>query len=220
MKWLCLICAAASLLAAACTTTPTTPSVWTGNEVREQLLATNLNHPTGGNTGRLTRWRLPIAVNANNIARAAIALDRYEQWSGGVIRFTRVSGTPANGFLFVEGGAKDADNSPGCAHVTDQPEGSDSNSFVVRRDSGGAMVGSYTIHLGGDDCDDVREGRYESAYAEHVLAHALGVFDHFVGYTGPEGIVDAHAFAVVYNLYANAIGAGAQDLVIWPAVVR
>ena len=30
----------------------------------------------------------------------------------------------------------------------------------------------------------------------------------------------SHAFAVVYNLYANAVGATAQDLVIWPAAPR
>jgi hypothetical protein len=215
-----MIAVAALAMATACTETPTTPSVWTGNEVREQLLATNLNHPTAGARGRLTRWRGSIPVNTNGIERAEVAVRRYEEWSGGVIRFTRVNGVPANGLYFVEGGGKDADNTPGCAHVTDQPPDSDSNSFVVQWDASSAMVGAYTVHLGGADCDDGKEGRYASAYAEHVLAHALGVFDHFVGYTGPEGMVDAHAFAVVYNLYANGIGAGPQELVIWPASPR
>ena len=31
---------------------------------------------------------------------------------------------------------------------------------------------------------------------------------------------DAHAFAVIYNLYTNPIGATAEELVIWPATVR
>jgi hypothetical protein len=208
------------LISAGCTETPTTPTVWTSDEVRQQVIATNLNHPTSGNRGRLTRWRGPIAVHTNNIARAELAVDRYEQWSGGVIRFTRSSTTPTNGIVFVEGSAKDADNSPGCGHVTDAPAGTDSNTFAVRWDAASALIGTYTIHLGSPNCDDVKEGRYASAYAEHVLAHALGVFDHFIGYTGPEGMVDAHAFAVVYNLYANPVGAAAQDLVIWPATPR
>jgi hypothetical protein len=209
-----------ALVLIACNETPTTPSVLTGEEIRQQLLTTNLDHPTNGGRGRLVRWRVPIAVNTNGIERAELAIQRYEEWSGGVIRFTRVSGVPVNGILVVEGGAKDADNTPGCVHVTDQPADADSNSLVISVDGSGAIIGSYTVHLGGTDCNDEKEGRYATAYAEHVLAHALGVFDHFVGFTGPEGLVDAHAFAVVYNLYANPIGATAQDLVIWPGVPR
>ena len=208
------------LVIAGCSETLTTPTVWTSTDVREHLLATNLNHPTAGSRGRLTRWRGAIAVNTNNIARAALALDRYEQWSGGVIRFNRVNVDPANGIVFVEGGAVAADSSAGCVNVTDAPPTQNSNSFNLRWDASSAIVGSYTIHLGGSGCNDVREGRYASAYAEHVLAHALGIFDHFIGYTGPEGMADAHAFAVVYNLYANPVGASAQDLVVWPGVPR
>ena len=80
-------------------------------------------------------------------------------------------------------------------------------------------MGSYTIHLGSDQCDDETKGRYGTAYAEHILGHALGVFEHFSGFTGPEGLVDTHAFTVVFNLYANPVGASATDLVVWPAVV-
>ena len=58
---------------------------------------------------------MPIEVNTNNIARAAEAVTHFEQWSGGVIRFARVSGTPANGIVFVEGGAREVDN--GCSDV-------------------------------------------------------------------------------------------------------
>jgi hypothetical protein len=194
--------------------------VWSSTEVREQLLATNLNHATAGSRGRLTRWRLPIQVNTNDIPRAAEAVRRFGQWSGGTIAFTAVSGAPANGIVFVEGGARDADSTGGCVHVTDAPPQESSSSFALRWDGSSAIVGAYTIHLGSEQCNDATEGQYASAYAEHVLAHALGVFDHFVGFTGGEGMADAHAFAVVYNLYANAIGATPQDLVIWPAVVR
>src|SRR5688572_28759732 len=92
------------LVIAGCSETLTIPTVWTSTEVREQLLVTNLK-PTAGSRGRLIRWRGAIAVNTNNIARAALAVDRYEQWSGVVIRFNRVNVDPANGIVFVEGGA-------------------------------------------------------------------------------------------------------------------
>jgi hypothetical protein len=207
-------------LSAACTETPTTPSVWTNDVVRDTLITANLNHATAGSRGRLTRWRGTIAVNTNGIARAETALARYEAWSGGLIRFTRVPSNPANGIIFVEGGALGGDGRQGCAHVTDAPPDQSSNLFMLRWDASSAIVGAYTIHLGNAACDDITEGRYPSAYAEHVLAHALGILDHFPGYEGPEGMVDAHAFAVVYNLYANPVGATAQELAIFPLVPR
>src|SRR5687768_4243930 len=96
-------CLCSAITVAGCTETPTAPSVWTPDNVREQLLLTNLNHATAGARGRLTRWRVPIEVNTNGIARADEAVRRVEQWSGGVIRFTRVSGNPASGLVFAEG---------------------------------------------------------------------------------------------------------------------
>ena len=207
------VCAAGVALICGCSDTPTAPSVWTPANVRDQIVATNLNHATAGARGRLTRWRVPIAVNSNGIQRAVEALDHFEQWSGGAIRFTRVASTPANGLEFVEGGARDVER--GCVNVTNL-QALDATTFAPQWDASSALVGAYLIHLGSDQCNDTTEGRYDSAYAEHILAHALGVFDHFSGFTGPEGMVDAHAFAVVYNLYANPVGIAAGDLVIWP----
>jgi hypothetical protein len=201
-------------LAGGCSDTPTAPSVWSPDQVREQLLATNLNHAMAGARGRLTRWRLPIAVNTNNIARASEALNHFEQWSGGVIRFQRVSGNPPNGLVFVEGGSRAVDQS--CTDVRN----AGTLAFTPEWDSASALIGSYTIHLGSEDCIDESEGRCGTAYAEHILGHALGIFDHFDGFTGPEGLVDAHAFAVIYNLYANPIDATGGELVIWPAIAR
>ncbi len=207
----------ASGLSWGCSDTPTAPSVWSPAQVRDQLLAANLNHATAGARGRLTRWRVPIAVNTNGIERAETAVTHFEQWSGGVIQFRRVAATPAMGLTFVEGGARDVDR--GCADVTNLPA-SNPPGFVPQWDGSSALAGAYTIHLGSGQCADTTKGRYDSAYAEHILAHALGIFDHFDGFTGPEGLVDAHAFAVVYNLYANAVGAAAGDLVIWPGAPR
>ena len=201
-------------LGAGCSDTPTAPSVWGPPEVRQQLLDTNLNHALAGSRGRVTRWRVPIEVNTNNIERAAEAIAHFEQWSGGVIRFVRVSGTPVNGLAFVEGGARDVDG--GCSDVVN----AGTTAFEPQWDSSSALIGSYTIHLGSSACADETKGRYATAYAEHILGHALAVFGHFDGFTGPEGLVDAHAFAVIFNLYANPIGASANDLVIWPATTR
>jgi hypothetical protein len=210
-----LLFVSAAVVASGCTATPVTPSVWSGNDIREQLLATNLNHTTSGARGRLTRWRVPIAVNTNGIERADEAIRRIEAWSAGVIRFTRISGRPADGIVFVEGGALAQDSTPGCVSLTDAAPETPSGALALRWDGSSAIVGAYTIRLGSAECDDIREGDYDTAYAEHILAHALGVFDHFVGFTGVEGLTDAHAFAVLLNLYANPIGATSQELQIW-----
>lgn len=204
------------LLATACTATPLSPSVWSDTEIRAQLVATNLNHPTTGGRGRLTRWRVPIEVNTNGIARAAEAVRRVEQWSGGTIRFTPVSGIPTHGIVFVDGGATTQDSAASCVNLTDAPPDTPSGVLTLRWDSSSAIVGAYTIRLGSERCDDAREGNYDSAYAEHILGHALGIFDHFVGFTGVEGMADGHGLGVLFNLYANPIGATAQELQTWP----
>jgi len=213
-------CVSTALALAGCTETPTSPSVWTPDNVREQVLATNLNHATAGARGRLTRWRVPIDVNTNGIARADDAVRRVQEWSGGVIRFTRVTGVPVNGLVFVEGGATSQDSTSGCVNLDDAPVDAPSGTLTLRWDASSAIVGRYTIRLGSEQCDDGREGEYESAYAEHILGHALGIFDHFLGFTGVEGFTDAHALSVLYNLYANPVGATPQNLVIWPASVQ
>jgi hypothetical protein len=204
-------------LAYGCSNTPTAPSVWSASDVRTQLVTANLSHANAGARGRLTRWRVPIDVNTNNIARAIEALDHVEQWSGGVIRFRRVAGTPVNGLIFVEGGAEDVER--GCVNISNDPL-TNRTLFAPQWDASSALTGNYTINLGSVQCSDTTKGRYDSAYAEHILAHALGVFDHFDGFDGPEGLVDVHAFSVLYNLYANAVGTTAQDLVIWPTTLR
>jgi hypothetical protein len=212
-------CVCSAITVAGCTETPVSPSVWTPDSVREQLLFTNLNHATTGARGRVTRWRVPVEVNTNGIERANEAIRRVEQWSGGVIRFTRVSGNPVNGLVFVEGGATSQDSSSACVNLDDAPAEAPSGTLTLRWDASSAIVGRYTLRLGSERCDDRREGEYESAYAEHVLGHALGIFDHFAGFTGVEGFTDAHALAVLYNLYANPVDTTSQNLVIWPATV-
>src|SRR5919106_1648812 len=93
-----------SALGMACTSTPTAPTTWSTDRLREQMLISNLNNVIFGSSGRLTRWRVPIAVNTNGLARAETALRHYEEWTSGVIRFTRVNQAPAHGLTFIEGG--------------------------------------------------------------------------------------------------------------------
>jgi hypothetical protein len=205
---------AASL--AACSGTPTEPTSWSFDRVREELGFSNLNHVAFGQSGRLTRWRLPIAVTTNGIARAETALRHYEQWTGGIVQFTRVTGTPPpNGLVFVEGGAVAAQEGGSCGNVSSAPLQDSSPVLTFQWDASRALVGTYTIHLGSSQCDDALAGHYSSAVAEHQLAHALGVANHFDGFAGNGGLDDPRLLAVIYNLYTNALGATSTELVIW-----
>jgi hypothetical protein len=53
--------------------------------------------------------------------------------------------------------------------------------------------------------------------AERQLAHALGVIDHFDGFQHRTGLDDPRLASVVYNLYANPVGAATSELTIWGA---
>lgn len=78
-----------------------------------------------------------------------------------------------------------------------------------------AITGSYIIHLGASHCDDTTAGPYASSVAEHQLAHVLGVIDHFDGFQDRGGLDDPRLLAVLYNLYANPLGATQSELSFW-----
>lgn len=200
---------------AACTTTPTSPSSWSTDRLREQVLISNVNNALFGSAGRITRWRVPIAVNTNGIARAEVALAHFEQWTSGAVRFTRVSQAPANGLTFVAGGAGGPESTESCGSLGDVQPVAGNPVLVFQWDSSRAITGAYTIHLGADRCNDEVAGPYPSSVAEHQLAHALGVIDHFDGFQHRGGLDDPRLLAVVYNLYANPVGASAGELNIW-----
>ena len=204
-----------AVLTAACTATPTAPSTWSTDRLREQLLISNLNNAIFGSSGRLTRWRVPSQVNTNGIARAETALQHYEQWTSGMIRFTRVSSAPAQGLTFIEGGAGGPESTESCGSLGDVTPVAGQPTLVFQWDSSRAITGAYTIHLGADQCDDETAGPHPSAVAEHQLAHALGIIDHFDGFQHRGGIDDPRLLGVVHNLYANAVCATAGELTIW-----
>jgi hypothetical protein len=207
--------ALAGSFALACTSSPTAPTTWSSTRLREQLLLSNLNAAIFGSTGRLTRWRVPIPVSTNGIARAETALAHYEQWTGGAVQFTRVSQSPAHGLTFIEGGAGGRESTDSCGSLGDVQPVVGGPTLVFQVDQTRAIIGSYTIHLGADECNDATAGAYPSAVAEHQLAHALGVIDHFDGFQHRTGLDDPRLLGVVYNLYTNSVGASANDLTIW-----
>lgn len=204
-----------SALSVACTATPTSPTTWSPDRLREQLLISNLNTPIFGSAGRLTRWRVPIQVNTNGIARAEDALAHFEQWTSGTIRFTRVTQSPSQGLTFLEGGSGGSESSDACGSVANLPPIPGNATLVFQWDASRAITGAYAIHLGAGACNDAIEGPYPSSVAEHQLAHALGVIDHFDGFQHRGGIDDPRLLAVVYHLYANPIGATVNELTIW-----
>jgi hypothetical protein len=204
----------AVVLLTACADTPTAPTTWAPDRVREQLFISNLNSGVFGSPARTTRWRTPIPVSTSGLAAVEMALSHYEQWTSGVLRFTRVSQPPANGITFVDGGAV-PQASHACGSIGEVQSPTAPTGAVFEWDATGAIIGSYTIHLGTDDCDDETAGNYPSAVAEHLLAHALGVIEHFDGFQNRLGLDDPRLLAVVYNLYANPVGVSANDLTVW-----
>ncbi|MBI5076098.1 MAG: hypothetical protein HZB62_13155 [Nitrospirae bacterium] len=189
------------------------PTTWSAAQIRQQVIDVNINAPNQ-NPGHIARWDTPIEVNTNNIARVEQALTRYEKLSGGLITFKRVTGTPTNGVVFVEGVAVASDGvSPGCGNVSNVPGGAGVN---YEFDAAGVMTGLYYVNLGSTACNDATRGNYESAIAEHEMGHVLGVWGHFDGFTGGEGLMNPNYFNVVYNIYNNPIGttAGALNILV------
>lgn len=204
-----------AVAALACSQTPSSPTTWTQDRVIEQLVLSNLNSAVLGASGRLTRWQVPIRVHTAGIARAETALQHYEAWTNGAVRFTRVASPPAQGLSFAIGGALSPDESGSCGSVRDTVVTDEMQPLIFRWDSSRAFTGSHTIHLGSDRCNDEIRGDYPSSVAEHQLAHALGLIEHFDGFDGHSGLDDARLVSVIYNLYANPVGATREQLVLW-----
>lgn len=195
-----------ALVFAGCDAAPLEPEHRSAEEIRERLIETQLQRPA------TVRWELPIQVQTNGIARAEEALRHYEAWSGGLIRFTRVSGVPTNGLVIVEGGAMNPGGPGGCGNVHD---GLVASSRLNVHEERGALRGVYTVRLGSEGCDDEFAGHYASAVAEHELGHALGLLSHFPGFVGNEGASDPFMMAVLLTLYANPIGTSTQNIRVY-----
>ena len=172
-------------------------------KIRKLLVQTNPG--LRSSYGRVVRWPIPISVNTAGIARADEAVDQMERAMDGTIKFVKVQDTPANGIVFVEGGAMNGDGSPGCGHVSGGRPGQIAVNF--QHDEHGQLTGTYYVHLGSTLCPDATRGKRRSAVAEHELAHALGLATHFDEFTGNEGVSPERVRSVLYSLYRNPIGA-------------
>lgn len=195
-----------------CDAPPLETPILSAAEIREQLQKSQGNRPS------TVRWRLPIPVQTNGIARAEEALRRFEQWTGGLVQFVRVTSIPENGLVIVEGGGMGPGGEPGCGHVHDGAPSMPSTQFNIRTDESMALKGVYTVHLGSIKCDDSTEGHYRSAVAEHEVAHALGLSGHFPGFVGNEGFSDPRLLAVIATLYANPVGTPYANVKIYGVV--
>ncbi len=184
-------------------------TVWSIDQIRSQIVESNLNSSQLHSNGRLVRWRVPIAVNTNHIARADEAIERFQRLADGLISFQKTEEIPVNGIIFVEGGSE-GPSAPSCGNVNNSPN--PSSYITYSRDSSGALRGRYYIHLGSTACNDVTTGNYSSAIAEHELAHALGLDAHFDGFQGNEGLRHPNMFAVIYNIYNNPLGTRVNKL--------
>ncbi len=191
---------------------PTVPTTWTKEQIKAQIVTSNLANAMLGNTGRLVRWTIPIEVNTNRIVRADEAILRYETLTGKLIRFVKVTHVPTNGVVYVEGGAVKPDGLPGTGNVNNTPLPDPHVAYTV--DTNGILKGLYYIHLGSTASDDSAKGNYPSAVAEHELGHVLGIMGHFDGFTGNEGFKNPNMFNVMVNLYNNPIGTVPENLTI------
>lgn len=203
-------------LVCACEAEPLASSRWSLAQIRSTLEGSAFQVGTSAGPV-LLRWRMPIEVNTAGIARAEEALRHYEQWTGGLIQFRRVSTVPANGIVFVEGDAL-GPSGTSCGNVHDGPPDPPKRTFQPSFDSAGALTGTLTIRLGSADCDDARVGHYPAAVAEHEVGHALGLHSHFPGFVGNEGFSNPLMLAVVYTLYANPVGTAVQSVRVYGVV--
>ena len=102
------------------------------------------------------------------------------------------------------GDAVDRNGGPGCGNVTSARDLRSGHRFATGSD--GVFGTRVYVHLGSSACDDTRTVNTSSSVAEHERAHALGISDHFPGFTGDEGL-SREVIAVVTLLYSTAPGA-------------
>jgi hypothetical protein len=126
-----------------------------------------------------------------------------------------MASAPVNGLTFVGGGGGGPEATEACGSLGEIDPVTGSPQIVFQWDTTRAITGAYTIHLGSDKCDDESTGPYPSSVAEHLIAHGLGVIDHFDGFRARTGLDDPRLLSVVYHLYANPVGASANELTVW-----
>jgi hypothetical protein len=148
--------------------------------------------------GRIVRFQTPIDINPNGNADVLAAIENYERMTGGTVIFNIVDTDPLVGISVIEGDAIDGRGQPGCGNVTNGRDAASDHVFQV--DSDGIFKSLIYVHLGSSGCNHVQVGYETYSIAEHEMAHALGIGEHFTDFNGNEGL-SPNLKAVVVMLY-------------------
>ncbi|MFH1524217.1 MAG: hypothetical protein ABIF04_04570 [Chloroflexota bacterium] len=148
--------------------------------------------------GRIVRFQTPIDINPNENADVLAAIENYERMTGGTVDFNIVDTDPLVGISVIEGDAIDGRGQPGCGNVTNGRDAASDHVFQV--DSDGIFNSLIYVHLGSSGCNHVQVGYETYSIAEHEMAHALGIGEHFTDFNGNEGL-SPNLKAVVVMLY-------------------
>jgi hypothetical protein len=198
-SFLLTICAWASFIVAsvACTT-PTVPLAYADAPSADPILSqypdwalrllceSNAYSNQNPLRGRTLRFQTPVAINLNRVPQALEATRNIEAMTSGAVTFKIVDSDPSFGIVVVAGDALNRDGVPGLGHVSSSRE--PQSGFALKTQSHGAIQSRLYVHLGSAQRDYVREGFRPASIAEHEIAHALGLIEHFPGFTGIEGV--------------------------------
>jgi len=150
--------------------------------------------------GKTVRFAVPIAINPNGSAVILTAIRHYEKATGGLVKFEIIAADPPVGITVIEGDAVASNQGkPGCGNVTSGASPTSGHRFHA--DPFGVLNTLTYVHLGSSACDDEATGYKPESVAEHELAHALGLGEHFPGFTGDEGL-SPNLAAVITKLYS------------------
>lgn len=155
----------------------------------KHLCGSNINDPRNPRKGKSVRFETPIMINPNGVKEIITATENFEKATGGLVTFEIVNQDPLVGIIVDTGDGVGADGKPSCGNVTNGRNPRSGHDFLSGID--GVMKSQIFIHLGSAKCKyNQSEPPIMSRFAitEHELAHAIGIGNHFDGFTGNEGL--------------------------------